>query len=341
MTAEEMKCSRNTIYLAMNKKSECALDDKPHIPKTPHPKTASKELMDLVVKKRVSTGFGKTRLRWLIASTDNILIPESSIGKILKRNNLTRKKKRVRREYHRVKYQWDKILPFEEAEMDTKEIPDKGTLPKELYDHVTHSKFIPQYQWTFQEPVTRIRFLSWSYSPSWQCGQIFGKIVICWLRLFGFNNIINLWSDGGSEFSASSHGAFERTKKFFWKPLGVTRKIIRKGHPEDNPFVERSHQTDDYEFYIPHLLKIKSQLDFLKLAAWWQKIYNTVRPHMGINNLTPYQKIKSLGYTTPLSFCLFPTIILDTVTDQFSIKCVQNHRDYDLIWKYFLAIVIN
>ncbi len=82
-----------------------------------------------------------------------------------------------------------------------------------------------------------------------------------------------IWSDGGSEFDASQPGAYEKANERFWRPLGVERKIIRKGHPEDNPFVERSHQTDDYEFYIPHLIKIKSEEDFIRLGGWWIKVY--------------------------------------------------------------------
>ena len=115
----------------------------------------------------------------------------------------------------------------------------------------------------------------------------------------------------------------------------VERKLIRKKHPEDNPYVERSHQTDDYEFYLPYLLKVKSEIQFIKLAQWWQKVYNLLRPHMGLNDLTPYQKLKSLGYTTPPEFCLFPTLILDQLTTLPEIlnhpKSVQEHLDYDLI----------
>jgi len=333
-TAKEMKCSRNTIYLALEKEKQGDLTDKPHTPKTPHPKATSQDIIDLIVKRRKETGFGKRRLRWYIAIRDNLLIPESTIGKILRAKKLVRKKKRVRREYSRIKYQWDKILPFEQLEMDTKGITDKKTLPKEIYEHVLNSPFIPKWQWTIIDPVTRIRFLAWSYSRDWACGQVFAKMVIWWLRMFGFQQKITVWSDGGTEFNAAQLGVFERTCQNFWKPLGVERKIIRKGHPEDNPYVERSHQTDDYEFYIPYLLKIKSEIQFIKAGQWWQKVYNIVRPHMKLQDLTPYQKLKSLGYETPQEFCLFPTLILDRLADLSEIfhhpKSVQEHIDYDL-----------
>ncbi len=107
-----MKCSRNTIYLDLEKEKKGDLTDRPHTPKAVHPKTTPEKIVNLIVKTRKETGFGKRRLRWYLGSRDNLLISESTIGKILKTQKLTRKKKRVRREYSRIKYQWEKILPF-------------------------------------------------------------------------------------------------------------------------------------------------------------------------------------------------------------------------------------
>jgi hypothetical protein len=54
---------------------------------------------------------------------------------------------------------------------------------------------------------------------------------------------------------------------------------------------------------------------------------------MGLNNLTPYQKLKSLGYHTPSKFCLFPTLILDHLVPIPEVfpepQSVQHHLDYD------------
>jgi hypothetical protein len=49
--------------------------------------------------------------------------------------------------------------------------------------------------------------------------------------------------------------------------------------------------------------------------------------------MTPYEKLKSLGYITPQEFCLFPTLILDRLVSLPEItnypKGVQDHLDYD------------
>ena len=213
---------------------------------------------------------------------------------------------------------------------DLKQILDKGTLPDKVYRYLKASN-LPLFQWTAIDVLTRIRFLSFSYKKDWFSGKAFLQLTTWWIRSFGFHHPIHIQTDGGVEFAASSPGSFERNLEDVFKPLGVRRSIIRKGHPEDNGFVERSHQTDDQEFYIPYLLMIKNEKDFIKRGVWWQKIYNLDRPHQGLGNLTPYEKLKSLGYVTGEAICLFPPLILDSVCclDPFVInkKSVHNHCD--------------
>lgn len=330
-TSEAMRCSRKTVYLALEKQEKGDLSDDSHAPHN-IPNKTSMELEDLIEKRRKETGFGKRRLKWYILVKDNLLFGESTIGAILKRRKLTRKKKRVRRE-PQTWYAWEKLLPFEENQLDTKEIADKDTLPKEVYQYFIE-KPLPRWQWTFEDVKTRIRFLAWSYSRDWTCGQVFISLIVWWLRSFGFTNKIKVRIDGGTEWHATQFKAFKRSLKRFYYPLGVFPKVIRKGHPEDNNFVERSHETDDYEFYILYLTSISNETQWIKRGAWWQKVYNLIRPHMSIGDITPYQKLKRLGYTTPESFCVFPTFILDHLAASPTVftgsKSVQDPLDYDL-----------
>ena len=89
---------------------------------------------------------------------------------------------------------------------------------------------------------------------------------------FDFSEEITIWTDGRMEFNTSLAGTFERHCDRFWRPLGVERgkMIIGKRNPEDNALVGRAHQTDDYEFYIPHLMKAKTEGEFIRLGAWWR-----------------------------------------------------------------------
>ena len=45
----------------------------------------------------------------------------------------------------------------------------------------------------------------------------------------------------------------------------------------------------------------------IKRGIWWQKIYDLDRPHQGLGNLTPHEKLKSLGYVTGEEIAHRPT----------------------------------
>ena len=61
------------------------------------------------------------------------------------------------------------------------------------------------------------------------------------------------------------------------------------GTPTDNPRVERSHLTDELEFYQKGGFK-KTFAEQIEATAEWEHFYNFVRPH------------QALGYLTPMAF---------------------------------------
>ena len=58
----------------------------------------------------------------------------------------------------------------------------------------------------------------------------------------------------------------------------------------------------------------------IKKGIWWQKIYNLDRPHQRLGNLTPYEKLKSLGYVTGEEIAYRPTPKGEDLDQIFSIK---------------------
>ena len=75
------------------------------------------------------------------------------------------------------------------------------------------------------------------------------------------------------------------------KALGINYHYIHKNTPNENALIERSFRTDEEEFFF--WLKEAPQ-DHLELNTWRQAYlvtYNTIRPHMGINMLTPKEAI--------------------------------------------------
>jgi transposase InsO family protein len=72
----------------------------------------------------------------------------------------------------------------------------------------------------------------------------------------------------------------------------IRHLLIDKGKPAQNGCVERSHRTDNEEFYQLHEFRDINILR--KKVSKYLKWYNTKREHLGINGLTPQQKYLEL-----------------------------------------------
>ncbi|MCX5831420.1 MAG: integrase core domain-containing protein, partial [Deltaproteobacteria bacterium] len=60
--------------------------------------------------------------------------------------------------------------------------------------------------------------------------------------------------------------------------------------PRLNGKVERSHRTDQDEFY--QLLTYTDDVDLNEKLATWENYYNLHRPHGGIKGQSPYEKLQ-------------------------------------------------
>lgn len=86
-------------------------------------------------------------------------------------------------------------------------------------------------------------------------------------------------TDNGLEFQQRFHAKCGE--------LGLEHFYIHKSSPNDNAVIKRSFRTDEEEFFfwLDH-----APQDHMELNSWYQAYlltYNTIRPHMGINMLTP------------------------------------------------------
>ena len=158
---------------------------------------------------------------------------------------------------------------------------------------------------------TRLRFISYSYEKSFTNGLIFMMSIIYFLRAHGVKREITLQTDNGEEFGGKSVDKVEYLNRSIFKPLGARLIHIPKGKKEYNAFVERSHQTDDNEFYIPQLELCKDLKEFLFRALKWQWVYNTIRFHSGIG-MTPFKKL-SRYVKLSKKIALFPVMVLDNM----------------------------
>jgi transposase InsO family protein len=136
------------------------------------------------------------------------------------------------------------------------------------------------YQFTAIDCKTRIKFAKCYPSLSSKTAKLF---LLEAQQFFPFL-IQNIQTDNGSEFLKYFHQALKEIKHYFSYPYC----------PKDNCFVERVIQTDKYEFYLNGNLYTEITLQNEKLAKW-NYIYNYLRPHQALGNLSPmeyYEKIK-------------------------------------------------
>ena len=139
-------------------------------------------------------------------------------------------------------------------------------------------KPIKRYQYTAIDDATRVRALK-VYSRHTQANAIdFLDYVI---KSFPFR-IREVRTDNGHEFQA----------KFHWhvEDQGIRHAYIKPRSPQLNGKVERSHRTDQEEFY--QLLTYKDDVDLEEKLAHWERFYNLSRPHGAFNGKAPYEALR-------------------------------------------------
>jgi len=228
-----------------------------------------------------------------------------------KRNELVVKKIRTCTGERRPLYDYTKIAAFEHLHYDVKHITDQHALPKDIYDLFSNHPELPIYQWTILDAKTRLRFLSYSHTTSSFFGQRFLLTTILWLRAHNVHTHIKVLFDGGAEFCSASERKLATWQSFF-TPYGVTVDHTRGDKVKQNN-IERSHRSDDEEFYCPRGVYIKTKTDFLIEAQHWNIYWNNQRAHSGIDGMTPSEKLASLGYANATAIGSFPTFILEDI----------------------------
>jgi transposase InsO family protein len=91
-------------------------------------------------------------------------------------------------------------------------------------------------------------------------------------------------TDRGHEFQAQFHWHVE--------DKGIRHSYIKPMTPQLNGKVERSHRTDQEEFY--QLLTYKDDVDLERKLAAWEKFYNYDRLHGAFNGRSPYEVLRGL-----------------------------------------------
>ena len=139
---------------------------------------------------------------------------------------------------------------------------------------------IRRYQFTAINDATRISALK-MYEKHNQASAI--DFIDYVIEKFPFR-IHTIKTDRGHEFQARFHWHVE--------DKGMRHVYIKPRSPQLNGKVERSHRTDQEEFY--QLLTYTDDVDLNEKLEAWEKFYNFNRPHGAFDGKTPYEALKCI-----------------------------------------------
>jgi transposase InsO family protein len=234
-----------------------------------HPRSLSQSTIDKILELRKTCNLGPIRITWYLERYYGIKTSESTVSRTLVKHGVSRLPKTAsRRTVHTKRYA--KKTPGHQVQVDV----------KFLSFNTSEGKKIKRYQFTAIDDATRIRALK-IYEKHTQKNAIdFIEYVI---KKFPFR-IHTIRTDRGHEFQAQFHWHVE--------DQGIRHVYIKPRSPQLNGKVERSHRTDQEEFY--QLLSYTDDVDLNKKLKHWEQFYNFDRPHGAFQGKTPYETLRSI-----------------------------------------------
>lgn len=305
VTSAILGCSR----LCVRRAREGPLQDYDRTPAV-QPRRTTVPLEQLILRERKTTGYGKRRLAHHLWNRHGVFVSEGTVRNILRRHCVKHNHARRSGKVSKPLYDYEALLPFQEGQVDTKWIEDYGALGSAVF--VLRRYGLPLYQWTYVDAKTKTRFLAYSHNLGREYGWLFMGLVLTWLRSNGITTPVRFQADNGAEFCEGS-ARLEAELNNLLNPWQASFGSIPVGKKWRQGIVERSHRTDDEEFYRPHLDRIHCVNGFLLKAQRWQDTYNCLRQSWGkgMGGKTPLEKLQSSGTLCAEKLLHSPVVILD------------------------------
>lgn len=310
--AKAFGINRSVVYDILKKATEGDLGDRDKTPKH-QPNKTSPEVEEEVIAARNQTHLGPKRLAIYLAKYEHLQVPAGTIRHILRRNHhRLDAPPSPRRKGKREFVDWYSAKPFEIVQIDVKFIRDQKALRKEQIIYLDQCK-IPNYQWGAMDVNSRFKLIAYSRERTWTNGLCFYLWVISWLRSHGVTAEIVFTVDNGEELGGRSPLKIRDLRKLI---SGFGCRLIqnRKGHPEENAHLERSHRTDDDEFYKLRAMAFHSEDDLLDEALGYIYYYNNLREHSSLNYETPFAYLQRQLPQLDENIRCFQPFMLDDVS---------------------------
>jgi len=246
---------------------EVALINSKPCPENPKIRIAP-EIEEKIIHLRTTYYLGQLRISWYLQRYHGIKVSPGGVYSVLKRNGLNKLPQNQRKRSMEQFKRYEKQVPGHRIQIDV----------KFLFLSDKSGRQVKRYQYTAIDDATRARALKIYPSHNQQCAVAFVDYV---REKFPFR-IHTIQTDNGHEFQA----------KFHWhcEDLAIRHLYIKKASPHLNGKVERSHLTDQNEFY--QLLEYKDDIDIEKKLKEWENFYNCRRPNGALKGKTPYEVLK-------------------------------------------------
>ena len=311
-TARILSITRATIYKAQRKAKEENLSDASRAPKRVANKTSA-DVEERVVTIKQKTNFGPVRIQEELATQHGIALSSHTIRNIVRRNREKIKPKETtnHRRSPRQFVDWYQAKPFEIVQVDVKYIVDHKALSPEQITHI-YAHRLPLYQWGALDVASRFKLIAYSTERTWTNGLTWFLWVTSWLRSHGVASEIVYTVDHGTEFGGDCWWKIAELKHLL-RGFGCSLIQNQKRHPEQNAHIERSHRTDDEEFYMPRILAISDSQAFYQEAMNYLYYYNNVRKHSSLEGKTPFAMVQKHLPAIDVRIRVVPPILLDRV----------------------------
>jgi len=269
-TCRHFGISRQGFYKwrhAYEQFGEAGLINSRPCPENPSRRTPP-EIEEKILYLRRNYHFGPHRIAWYLERYHGFKMAGSGVYCVLKRFGLNRLPANCRKRSI-VSLRYEKQVPGHHVQVDV----------KFLQFTTIDARKVKRYQYTAIDDATRIRALK-IYDKHNQVSAI--DFIDHVVERFPFR-IHTIRTDNGHEFQA----------KFHWhvEDLGMQHVYIRPRSPHLNGKVERSHLTDQLEFY--QLFEYTDDVDLRGKLAVWEEFYNVHRPHTSLKGLTPYEALRN------------------------------------------------
>lgn len=281
------KRSLERWFSAYRKGGEGALEPKSTRPKA-QPNETPIRIKERLIEIRKQTKKCALKIKWQL-NQEGLIIHERTVGKILKLEGLTRKYRVKRIKY---KYIRAERKPGELIEIDVKYVP--GRIESKRY-----------YQYTAIDTASRWRHMKAYEEQSNYCSIIFLKELI---RIFPYK-IEAVKTDNGFVFTNLYTGTYKRADLLPKRPHSfdkfcnmnnIIHYLIDRGKPQQNGTVERSHRTDQEQFYDRN--QFKNLKDLERKIQLWNIYYNGLE-HCGLNGKSPNQFLADYQLNNPPKVC--------------------------------------